>query len=35
MSLVLYRRVSLADTDLDVEGTHGLIDFWVANSALE
>jgi len=35
LSLVLYRRVSLAAADLDVEGSHGLVDFWIANSALE
>ncbi|MGO9963083.1 MAG: maleylpyruvate isomerase family mycothiol-dependent enzyme [Acidimicrobiales bacterium] len=35
MALVLYRRLSLADSDLDVAGAHGLVELWIANSALE
>ncbi len=35
LSLVLCRRLSLAGTDLEIEGSHDLIDFWIANSALE
>jgi len=35
MALVLYRRLSLAESDLDVTGAHGLVEFWIANSALE
>jgi hypothetical protein len=35
LSLVLYRRVPLAAADLDVEGSHDLVDFWIASSALE
>jgi hypothetical protein len=34
-SLVVYRRLSLAGADLDVEGSRDLVDFWIANSALE
>jgi uncharacterized protein (TIGR03083 family) len=35
MALVLYRRLSLADSCLDVAGAHELVEFWIANSALE
>jgi hypothetical protein len=35
MALVLYRRLPLADSDLKVAGARGLVEFWVANSALE
>ena len=35
LSLVLYRRLSLAGTDLDVQRRRDLVDFWIANSALE
>ena len=35
LSLVLYRRLSLATSDLDVQGRRNLVEFWIANSALE
>ena len=35
MALVLYRRLPLADSELEVAGAHGLVEFWIANSALE
>jgi uncharacterized protein (TIGR03083 family) len=35
LSLVLYRRLPLASSDLDVQGRHDLVEFWIANSALE
>ncbi len=35
MALVLYRRLSLADSGLEVAGAHSLVEFWIANSALE
>ncbi len=35
MALVLYRRLPLADSDLKVAGARGLVEFWIANSALE
>ena len=34
LSLVLTRRVALADSNLEVEGVN-LVEFWIANSALE
>ncbi|MGD0945609.1 MAG: maleylpyruvate isomerase family mycothiol-dependent enzyme [Acidimicrobiales bacterium] len=35
LSLVLYRRLALAASGLDVAGRRDLVDFWIANSALE
>ena len=35
LSLVLYRRLTLGSTDLGLEAAHDLVDFWIANSALE
>jgi len=35
LTLVLYRRLSLTDSEVDVEGTNELVDFWIENSALE
>jgi hypothetical protein len=35
LSLVLYRRLPLTGSDLEVEGTRELVEFWIANSALE
>ena len=35
LSLVVYRRLALSSADLDVKGSHDLVDFWIANSALE
>ncbi len=35
LSLVLYRRLALGGTDLEVQGRRDLVEFWIANSALE
>jgi hypothetical protein len=35
LSLVLYRRLALRGTELEIKGADELIEFWLANSALE
>ena len=34
LSLVVYRRLGLTSADLELKGSHELVDFWLANSAL-
>ncbi len=35
LALVLYRRLSVPNSDLHVQGRHDLVEFWIENSALE